>query len=297
MGRSSLLFLCAVAAMAQNVDVTSRGGVRPEGQQVMSGSGKLKDGILVQYRTVLRPPAAAKCCAGGIGIDPAGILHRDIQYNGASFGYDLVVDAVNPATGIQVSFRPLTGVTPAAAPLPEYPPPETVQSGDTIALDLMVSADGKERLTDYLRFFAKAPEPAGASGTSPARDFTIDDGPVRFDLTGIRVFVNGRQFDGLTGFAIFPGSTFWFVIPNRGRYILSLQPHDGFVQAGEVRDNVIRFQDAGQHYEFRTMSNIVGSGGAFHLYLLRDANFRPKPGMENAISGGTGRLQDLLPKP
>ena len=39
--------------------------------------------------------------------------------------------------------------------LPEYPPPLIVELGDTIALDLLVSSDGQQKVVDYLEIGPK----------------------------------------------------------------------------------------------------------------------------------------------
>ena len=62
-----------------------------------------------------------------------------------------------------------------------------------------------------------------------------------------------------------------------------------------MRDNVIRFEDAGRKYELRTMDNVIGSGGAFHLYVRHDPAYQPKPGKEKTVSVGIDRLENLLP--
>ena len=138
--------------------------------------------------------------------------------------------------------------------------------------------------------------PQAASSTAAARDFTLDDGPVFFEVEQARFLVDGQPYRGNSGFDMRPGSTFWFAIPNQGRYILSLAPQDGFVRNGEVRDNVIRFADAGHQYELRTRRKIAGSGGAFHLYMRHDLRYQPKPGEENQVRGGVDRLENLLPE-
>jgi hypothetical protein len=40
--------------------------------------------------------------------------------------------------------------------LPRYPDPVVVENGDTIALDLLVSPDGKRKIVDYLEISYKS---------------------------------------------------------------------------------------------------------------------------------------------
>jgi hypothetical protein len=171
-----------------------------------------------------------------------------------------------------------------------------VQEGDTIALDLLASADGKQRLVDYIRIERKL-EPGPARTISEAHDFTPDDGLAAFQFaTPTQFYINGQKFTGLGGFTTMrTGATLWFAVPNRGRYILSLTPRAGFQKGGAIRDNVVSFQSGADRYEYRASSPILGTGKAWNLYVLHDPQYRSKPGMESAVSGGVDRLDHLLP--
>jgi hypothetical protein len=228
------------------------------------------------------------------------------------FGYDLAIGAGDAANGYVATFQPLSltvdslpkGLTAGRSlkplPLPRFPAPQVVRDGDVIELDLMASPDGKQRLTDYIRILSHRPEPeepVPAKTTAKARDCTFDDGPIHFNCDRTRFLVNGQLVDGADYCDGPTGGTFWFVIPGQGRYILSLAPHDGFFKAGEVRDNVILFQDGHQQYEYRTLRPIVGTGGAFNLYMLHDPAYQPEPYRKDAVViCGMDRLENLLPE-
>ena len=309
---NSLLFLLASVALAQTGNSNQPyDSITTEGKQIMAGSATLGKRVFVRYKTTITPAGSLpQGFGGGMRTDPTGI-HRYVgrMKDGSYLGYDLVLGPGDAVNGLQISFQPVTnvdemlqraspGATVIPMPLPKYPPPQTVHDGDIVVLDLMVSADGKEKLTDYIQFFAKEPEPKAATSTAAARDCTLDDGPLHFEFPESRFFIDGQRYRGGTDYqGTRGGSTFWFAIPNQGRYILSLAPHDGFTQDGEVRDNVIRFEDAGRQYELRTMENVIGQGGAFHLYVRHDPTYRPKPGKENTVSVGIDRLENLLPNP
>jgi hypothetical protein len=91
------------------------------------------------------------------------------------------------------------------------------------------------------------------------------------------------------------GATLWFAVPDRGRYILSLTPREGFPRAGSIRDNVVEFQAGGDRYEYRSSSPILGQGKAWNLYLLHDPRYRPKATREPMVFAGIDRLDNLLP--
>ena len=179
-------------------------------------------------------------------------------------------------------------------PLPINPPPQSVQEGDTIELDLMVSEDGKQKLTDYIEILSRPMEPAPATTTAEPRDFTVDDGPVRFDPLSVSIWINGQKSQR-SGFTLKPGSTFWVAVPGQGRYVLSLTSHDGFVKSGTIRDNVVAFEAGDQECEVRFMSPIAGAGKAWNLYMLHDPTYRPPSQARDWITTGVDRLDNLLP--
>ena len=306
MFKTSLFFLVVVAAaMAQSGG--DCGGAFPASErQIMAGSGSVKGGMIV-FRSVLTPAGASSngLGQGGISTDrAANSVHRYMidRDNKLYFGYDLVIGTRDASGAYLATFQPLSktdwiepgeiaGMTLMV--LPKYPPPQLVHDQETIALDLMVSADGKSRLTDYIRLLATGPPAPKA--TSDAREFSVDDGPVVFDPTQIMTRIPGPQAE-VVGFTGKPGATFWIAPPGQGRYVVSLVPHGGFTQAGTVHDNVLAFSDAGQQYEVRFQSPIAGTGKAWNLYVLHDLTYQPPTGHSNSLDMGTDRLDDLLPK-
>ena len=278
----------------------------------------------VQFHAVVDPPLAnpqdLKLGWGVVKLqaNDQNVWHRFVtdkvyqQY----FGYDLTVNAGSASGQYRVTFSPLSigpdqlqpsGLSPV--PLPQYPEPQIITPGDTIAVDLLVSPDGKRKIVDYIEFsFGTPSDPPPATSTGEPKDYTIDDGPLKFDFIGY-VAINGRKFQGQTGFfkGKQGGATLWFAFPSQGRYILSLAPHDGFSKMGMVRDHVVSFQSNGQRYEIRMGSPVVGAGGAWNLYGFHDLSYKPEnseqtpiPGSIPAgtvmVIGGTDRLENLLPR-
>jgi hypothetical protein len=302
MFRISLLCLFSVAALAQP----------PAGRQIMSGSGTVSSGVTIRYKTMAVPAGIdwSGLGEGGISID-ANSIHRDMidKRSGTYFGYDLVIGSGDAVNGYVATFQPLSssagmvsrgGAILTRAPEPKFPPPQVLHDGDLIVLDLMVSLDGKQKVTDYIEFLARAPEPAGSAAGPAAnaepRDFTVDDGPVTFQAERVAVWIDGQKVSGTLGFTGKPGATFWIAFPGQGRYILSLVPHDGLIKSGALRDNAIAFQDGGRNYEVRFMGPIAGAGKAWNLYLLHDPTYTPDPKQRLLINTGTDRLENLLPK-
>jgi hypothetical protein len=186
------------------------------------------------------------------------------------FGYDLTVTG-NPASDFLLTFGPPAahtfkdrdGKLVDVMPIQKYPAPQSIRDGDIIAIDLMTSADGTQKLTDYLQIISPGhdPEPPAATTTAEPHDFTIDDGPVTYNIRRFVVLWQGRTLR-TTGYSGRPGATFWIALPNDGRYLLSLVPHEGFTKSGVVRDNVISFEANGQPCEIRFLTPIAGDGKA-----------------------------------
>ena len=298
MFRISLLCLFSVAAMAQP----------PGGHQIMSGSGTLKSGVTIRFKTVATPGNIdwSGLGEGGISTD-ANSIHRDMidKRSGTYFGYDLVIGSGDAVNGYVATFQPLTSTTGfmnrggailTRAPEPKFPPPQVLHDGDLIELDLMVSPDGKQKVTDYIEFLVHEPEPKASAANTEPRDFTVDDGPVTVHSERVTIWIDRQKVTGMTGFSGKPGSTLWVAFPNQGRYILSLVPHDGFTKVGAVRDNVIEFQDGGKDYEVRFMGPVAGAGKAWNLWVLHDPTYTPNANQRMIVSVGTDRLENLLPK-
>jgi hypothetical protein len=215
--------------------------------------------------------------------------------SGVYFGYDLVIADRGDGNGYLATFQPLSAISSfKPSPLPKYPAPQVVRDGDIIELDLMVSPDGKQRLTDYIEILGRPSGPAAATTTAEPCDFTLDDGPVKVDSFDMGIWIDGQKYQGRSGFTEKPGATFYIAVPGQGRYVLSLTPHEGFVKSGTIRDNVIGFEGGGQQYEIRFMTPIAGAGKAWYLYVLHDRTFQ-RPA-SNGIGVGLDRLQNLVPQ-
>ena len=313
--KTSLLCLVAAVALAQtDTPIHLAPGFHGRQRVIMSGTGTMtKSGVGIRYKTVLvwtgvPPDNFGRLLGGGITVDADGI-HRVMvdSRNGSYFGYDIVIGEGDAANGHLATFLPpshvdrllerIAGNTSLRlTPLPTYPTPQIVHDGDIIELDLMISPDGKQTLTDHIEILSHQRVPPAARTAADLLDFTVDDGPVTFDATQFTMWKQGQQLQELLGFTARPGATFWIALPGQGRYIFSLTPHSGFTKSGAIRDNVISFEIAGQEYEVRFMSPIAGAGKAWNLYMLHDLTYEPSQHEQRIVNTGTDRLENLLPK-
>jgi hypothetical protein len=184
------------------------------------------------------------------------------------------------------------------APSPKYPPPQIVQDGDTIAIDLLLSPDGRQKLVDYIRIGAavktgriRLQAPLKAIHQA-ARDFTLDDGSPNFQvLNPPKLLINGQEYHDPIEWQTEAGSTLELCIPGRGFYILSLTPSEnhGLQRAGTVRDDAIQFQVDGDRFELQTSGPISGRGKAWNLYVLHQPQREVKAPLLRV-----GRLETLI---
>jgi hypothetical protein len=301
-----LLFFFAVTALVgQDVGPD----IEVPGQLMMSGEEELRSlGLLVRFKVMVSStsnvPVQGWRSTGGRLSTAGGRVKRDIfdPYDGVWVGYDIAV-ARGSANGFLLTFGPPSpfaarngpgGNAVKVMPLQKYPAPQTIRDGDVVAVDLMVSADGTQKLTDYIQIISpdRIPQPAATTTTEP-RDFTIDDGPVTYHTRRFVVLWQGQTLR-MTWHTVRPGATFWIGFPNDGRYILSLVPHDGFTKSGVVRDNVISFEPNGQPCEIRFFTPVAGEGNAWNLYVMHDPEYQPKENLRDKVITGTGRLDEFV---
>jgi hypothetical protein len=268
-------------------------------QEISTMSGDLANGLIVHISARIEPAlSSSQILLLWSGIqDNRDRIHRTVMDKASNtiVGYDLFAEPDGAPDRFIVRIEPLTK-RPADGQytmLAKYPQPQRVKEGDIIALDVLVSPDGKQKLIDYIEVRGRSSPGAPVTTTSP-RDFTFDDGPLSLKFKfPTRVYINGRQSADNAGFTGKPGGTVWFDIPGQGRYVLSLAPRDGFRRAGAIRDHTLSFQAGPDVYELRAAEPILGAGKAWNLYVHHDPRYQPR---DNLLHYGVDRLENLLPR-
>jgi len=277
---------------------------------VMTATASSTRWVTVQFRTMAEPPLPEPGSFGGGVLRDQNTVHRLLfDKNSQTYvGYDLVLSS-DASYGYRVAFQELSnspamlsrfasGLALKPMPPAKYPTPQLVRQGENIALDVMITPDGRQKIVDYLQF--SPPEPVdlpAASTPADPRDFTVDDEPLSINLDSLErttVFIDGQRFTGRVGFAGRKGGALWIVFPGPGRYVISLASHPGFAKAGSVRDHVIAFHDGDHQFEIRLARSVVGPGHAWNLYVHHDTAYSPTPAWADALVIGTGRLEDIL---
>jgi hypothetical protein len=287
--------------------------------EVGSGMAGLGNGVSVRIVTKADPPAKATALKlSNRYASGNGVLHRFVidSANRTYFGYDLFAEPLVGSRQCRVSIMPLaaerggdfqqpshaSGATAGAgAPvqvdasyrpvfLPTYPGPQTMGDGDTIALDLLASSDGQQKITDYIDVSCKVPD--ANSSSVVVRDASLDD--LEMSIADPTLYVNGTLVSSQTRGVHLSGALVWFFFPGKGRFILSVVPRrsQGFVLAGTIQDNSLTFGFGTDRFQVKSAATIFSTGQPCNLYILREPSFDPKSGL---ASGSAMRLGQLIP--
>ena len=243
------------------------------------------------------------------------VVHRVLVDAGGNFvfGYDLVVEPIAASKQFKVSVKPLSvefeeqlrsrqqqpaGVVAASrAPqsvttLPRATDAQLIDDGDAFALDLLVNSETGIKIMDVVKVsFDRAKlwsEPQQRS--MPLRDFTL--GNVELAVREHKLTINGELVGGGKPVRGFTGALLWFYVPERGRFIVSLMPHEGydFQKVGRIENNKISFKLGGDVYEWTSSAPVVGrSGGNWNLWVLHDpayvSDFASQEQIVEAVEG------------
>lgn len=151
---------------------------KPElrGAKFVSNGMGFANGVSVKATVAVEPPAPLKSVFENMSFAiyvnaPGETYHRVIEdsINRAYFGYDISTERIQNTDRIRVTIAPMSMTVDELEAgqgahkvsgfrflvLPRYPPPVVVENGDTIALDLLVSPDGKQKIVDYLEISYK----------------------------------------------------------------------------------------------------------------------------------------------
>lgn len=229
-------------------------------------------------------------------VDDNHVVHRIlVDESGALiFGYDLVIEPLINSRQFKVSVRPLDPEfekrmrarqsTRAGRPgtlqlntstLPRSTEVQIIDDGDGFALDLLINPQTGVKIVDVVKASFDQSRLWESPRTPPARDFTLDS--VEMAFKDYKLFINGRRVGGGRPSQGFTGAIIWFYVPDRGRFIFSLTPRAGydFEKIGRIEDNKISFSIGEDVFEWTSSTPVVGSGGNWNLWVLRDTRYSP----------------------
>jgi len=227
------------------------------------------------------------------------VIHRVLQDTGGRFvfGYDLWV-APNPAAkqfkvvvgpldpkfeGRLRAGNPNEGELPQSEIISTFPKPtepQTLDDGDAFSLDLLVNQNTGVKIVDIVKVGFDRSHLWDNNPRTLPRDFAVD--AVELAVKDYRLLVNGNVVSVGKSTKSCAGTLLWFYVHNRGRFIFSLVPREGyqFQKVGIIEDNRIEFNVNGNHYEWLSSSPILPGGGIWNLWVLHDPNYTPLFGSE-----------------
>jgi len=286
----ALLLLClhclAVAALAQNP--AKRQLVMP----VSSGGY-----IAFRSETAGNAPAAASRSLSALLFSQAfagedRIIHRVLtdSEKRVVFAYDLSVssDPVSKKFRLVVlpsddAFRRsfLKDSAPVRAhesfaTFPKSTAPQMLDDGDAVSLELLVNRESGAKIIDVVKVtFDRSILRENYLEAAP-KDFTLD-AVSSLSMKGYELSIDGVTISKSKSKLGCAGSLLWFYISDRGRFIISLSPREGysFQKVGVVDGNRIEFVLNGELYEWTSSDAIFPNGGTWNLWVLHDPNYEP----------------------
>jgi hypothetical protein len=265
----------------------------------------------LRKRSGILPPFLSRVVMG-----EGNTLHRLLvdEQGRFVFVYDLViveldspkrfeVSARAPDPGFQQSLRAhnasaLQNVADAGLPtLATATERQTVAEGETVALDLLINEPLGVKVVDYITVASERSLLSPSRPARPARDFGVYN--VELAIKNYQLYVDEKPVY-TSGLRNCTGAMVWFYLPGHGRFIFSLVPYDGypFRKVGTIEDNKITFTWKGVRYQWVSREPIVGSGGLWNLWVLRDEQYvdifdRPTVHMEQKVAKRGERIRSV----
>jgi hypothetical protein len=231
--------------------------------------------------------------------DDNRIIHRVLKDTGGRFifGYDLWVEPNPTSRNFKIVVRPLDaqfeiklragnpseGEPPQSEIISTFPrstAPQTLDDGDAFSLDLLVNQNTGVKIVDVVKVAFEWSHLWDNNPRTLPRDFAVD--AVELSVKDYRLLVNGNVVSVGKSTKSCAGTLLWFYVQDRGRFIFSLVPREGyeFQKVGIIEDNRIEFTVNGNHYEWLSGSPILPGGGIWNVWVLHDPNYTPLFGSE-----------------
>lgn len=180
---------------------------------------------------------------------------------------------------------------PSLSLLPaQSPPPQRIEDGDTISIDLLANPQTGTRIFDLIkvasthRIMMRNAAPLAEQAAALAR---VPDTSTIWAF-GFDVIVDGKLSGTVAGGCT--GKFVYFSLNSPQRFILSTQPQEGydFRNVGVIDGNSIRFEWNGSTYELLCSEPVLEGGAKSTLWLLVDAGTDTPDAQVRARGAGGG---------
>lgn len=161
------------------------------------------------------------------------------------------------------------------ATFPKSTTQQTLDDGDAVSLELLVNRESGVKVVDVVKVtFDRSILREHYLEAAP-RDFTLD--AVALTVKTYELTIDGTLVGKSKSKIGCAGSLLWIYIPDRGRFIFSLAPREGYAfrKTGLLDDNRIEFEANGEFYEWTSGESILATGGVWHLWVLHDPDYTP----------------------
>jgi hypothetical protein len=162
------------------------------------------------------------------------------------------------------------------ATFPRSTAPQTLDDGDAVSLELLVNRESGVKIVDVVKVtFDRSILRENYLEAAP-KDFSFD-AVSSLSIKSYELSIDGVLIGKSKSKLGCAGSLLWFYVPDRGRFIISLAPREGysFQKIGLVDGNRIEFVLNGELYEWTSGETIFPSGGAWNVWVLHDPNYEP----------------------
>ena len=185
------------------------------------------------------------------------------------------------------------------ATFPKSTAPQTLDDGDAVSLELLVNRESGVKIIDVVKVTFDRSTLRETLEVAP-KDFTLD--AVSLVMKGYELAIDGNLVAMSKSKIGCEGSLLWIYIPDRGRFIFSLVPREGyaFQKIGMLDDNRIEFEFNDEFYEWISGDSILPNGGTWNLWVLHDPDytsfFGPRTTAPRTAQKGPNMLEKLEDK-
>src|SRR6185295_13687456 len=173
--------------------------------------------------------------------------------------------------------------TDTFATFPKPATQQTLNDGDAVSLELLVNQESGVKIVDVVRVTFDRSTLREINLQSTPRDFTLD--AIALAVKNYQLSIDGTVVGKSKSRIGCSGALLWFYVPERGRFIFSLVPREGyeFQKIAVLDENKIAFTVNGETYEWVSAEPILPSGGSWYLWVLHDPNYTPIFPLESPV--------------